>query len=107
MKQNVGGRPRKDQNVKKIEEMFEGTHGRAAIAKEKRQEVRGPIQLTIIEQLSTLAAGFGESAAERTDFWRAAKPIIGDLNRKRFKKMFRKLQELEARGATAKAGTTG
>ena len=50
---------------------------------------------------------FGESTAERTDFWRAAKPIIGDLdkNRKRVKKMMAKRADIKKRIEVTRAGS--
>jgi hypothetical protein len=48
------------------------------ILKQRRQEVKGAVQLKLVEELCTLAKGFGESAQDRTDFWKAAKPIIGE-----------------------------
>ena len=88
LRKNVGGRPPKLAG-RRTDELAE-KDGRGNVKrpqdKAKRQELRGPVQLKIVDELCELAKGFGESAAQRTQFWAAAKPIIGDLDRKRVKK---------------------
>ena len=99
LRKNVGGRPRKLAGSRKDDSAEQ--HGRGNVKrpqdKSERQELKGPVQLKIVDELSELAKGFGESAGQRTQFWAAAKPIIGDLQRKRVKKMMHKRQQIETR----------
>ena len=51
--------------------------------------------MNIIDEVAKLAQGFGESAKGRTEFWKAAKPIIGNLDRDRVKKMVKKREQVQ------------
>ena len=105
MRANKGGRPR---NAELSISQLLGGNVQKGVNKARRQEIRGPVQLKIVDELCTLAKGFGESAQERTEFWQAAKPIVGDLgkNRKRIKKMIREREEIAERVEATKAGVT-
>ena len=67
------------------------------LKKPKRQEIKGPVQLKCVDELIELSKGFGTSTSERTDFWIAAEDIIGDLGRKRAKKMMERREQIATR----------
>ena len=109
LRKNVGGRPKKVQELTIAEQNEAGgkSNSKRQEQKQLRQELRGGVQLNIIDEVCELAKGFGESASERTEFWKAAKPIIGDLDRKRVKQMVKKRNPIAERVEEVKAGLTG
>ena len=73
----------------------------------KRLEIHGVVQAEITERMLELSKGYDLSPAGREAFWKAAKPIMGNIERKRMKKMMRKLEKIKARAEKAKGGLVG
>ena len=106
LRTNVGGRPRKEVGGR-LAQYVGKANRKSDNDKTRRQEVKGAVQLKIAEELTTLAASFGEGAASRTEFWKAAKPIIGDVDSKRVDNMMHNKERLRERVEETKAGMTG
>jgi len=70
-------------------------------------EVHGKVQLEIAEKLLELSKDYDDSAHGRTEFWKAAKPIYGDLDRKRRKKLMRHAKKIRDRVDKARSGIFG
>ena len=96
LRANVGGRPKKKEGSK-VCEMLDSNR-RNDILKHRKQELKGPVQLKLVEELCALAEGFGESARGGTDFWKAAKTILVVLSRKRVKSMVQKEDKIRKKG---------
>ena len=104
LRQNIGGRPRKALQWKS-ERL--GSNRKKRTDKSERLEVHGDIQAEVTKRCLELSKDYTNSAKGRTEFWKAAKPIMGDITRKRMKKMMGKLDKIEARAAQAKGGIDG
>ena len=103
LRKNVGGRPRK---AARTDEGF-GSNSKRHQDKAMRQEIHGHVQLEIVKRLLEISKDYDNSAQGRTSFWKAAKPIIGDLSRKRCKSLMLRVKRLEARLELAKGGQVG
>ena len=84
-----------------------GSNDKKQQDKAMRQEIHGKVQLQLAEKLLDISKDYSNSAKGRTDFWRAVKPIIGDLNRKRCKKLMLRAKRIRARVEVAKGGLEG
>ena len=83
MRQNVGGRPRKAGMLKSERP---GSNRLKKTDMRERLEVHGDIQVEVTKRCLELSQDYTNSAKGRTEFWKAAKPIMGDITRKRMKK---------------------
>ena len=59
------------------------------------------------QKLPELSQDYDDSAHGRTEFWKAAKPIYGDLDRKRCKKLMRHPNRIRDRVDKARSGISG
>ena len=60
-----------------------------------------------MDKLLELSKDYDNSAGGRTDFWKAAKPFVGDMDRRRLKKLMGQRDKIAKRVEAAKAGLVG
>ena len=88
MRQNRGGRPKRDVEALRSDEK-PGSKRKRSIDKPARMEIHGQVQADVTNIVLQMSKDFDNSAKGRTAFWKAAKPIMGDIPRKRLKKMMK------------------
>jgi len=90
LRKNVGGRPRKAKILGLRTDEGVGANRKDPKKKAARLEVHGTVQADVTEKVLELSKEYDNSAKGRTEFWKRAKPIMGDISRKRMKGMLAK-----------------
>ena len=84
-----------------------GSNRKRRTDKSERLEIHGNVQAEVTRQCLELSKDYDTSAKGREDFWKAAKPLMGEITRKRMKNMMKNLEEIQMRADKAKGGVFG